>query len=106
MQNCPNVDVIGNKNTTLSPSEVMSATDFKKHLEEFAKEYDYIFLEGAAMNKYSDTRELAPYAEMIIPVFNANYHIEANDDESLHFLQQLNGKLIGAVLNKADLKNL
>lgn len=104
--NLPNVDVIGNKNTTLSPSEVMSATDFKKRLAEYAEDYDFIFLEGAAMNKYSDTQELAPYAEMIIPVFNAHYTIKANDDESLQYLQHLNGKLIGAVLNKADLKNL
>lgn len=102
----PNVVVIGNKNTPYSPSEVLGASDFSDRLKEFTQTYDYIFLESAAMNTYSDSRELAPFADLIIPVFNAHSHIKADDDESLQYLQSLNGKLIGAILNKADLKHL
>lgn len=102
----PNVDIIGNKSAKNSPSEVFSGIDFKKTLDSFAQKYDFIFLEAASLNKYADTRELIPYVDKVIPVFDAHSTMGPTDSESVNFLQSLNGKLMGAILNRVDLKNL
>jgi Mrp family chromosome partitioning ATPase/uncharacterized protein involved in exopolysaccharide biosynthesis len=100
------VDIIGNKGGHNSPSELLAGVDFKKKMEHLGKSYDYIFMEAASMNKYSDARELVDFADKVIPVFDATTTVSDLDENSLNFLRSLNGKMLGGVLNKADLKNL
>lgn len=94
------VDVIGNKISHLSPSEVIPSADFKFLLEWLKAQYDYIILEGASLNDYSDSRELVGFVDKVIPVFDAESTLTEEDRESLHFLQSLNGKLGCAILNR------
>ncbi len=101
-----NVDIIGNKGGNHSPSEILAGKDFNKLLNDFYSEYDYIFLEAASLNDYSDTRELVSYVDKIIAVFSATNSIKQADKESLQFLHSQNDKFLGAILNKVDIKNL
>ena len=94
------VDVIGNKTSHLSPSEVIPIEDFKTLLKWLRNRYDYIILEGASLNDYSDSRELVHFVDLAIPVFSAEASIAEEDKESLHFLRSLNGKLGPAILNR------
>ncbi len=104
--NLENVDIIGNKGSYQSPSEVFAGKDFDKFLEGLEEHYDYIFFESASMNNYSDTKELTKYVDKVIAVFGAENDIKNNDKESIDYLNNLGGKFMGAILNKMDLRNL
>lgn len=94
------VDVIGNKTSHLSPSEVISGADFKVLLNWLRVKYDFILMEGSSLNDYSDSRELVGFADKIIPVFSADAVLADEDRESLHFLRSLDGKLAFSILNR------
>ena len=70
------------------------------------KEYDYIFLEAACLNQYSDALELVDFVEKVIPVFDATTSISQTDENGIAFLKSLGDKVLGGVLNKAELKIL
>lgn len=96
------VDVIGNKTSHLSPSEVIPVDDFRTLLKWLRNRYDYIIMEGSSLNDYSDTRELAHFADLVIPVFSAESAITEEDRDALHFLRALNGQLGPAILNRVS----
>ena len=104
--NIPTVDIIGNQGGHNSPSELLSGVDFKRKMRELAKNYDYIFLEAACLNKYSDAREVIDFVEKVIPVFDATTTLSQTDDNGLAFLHSLGDKVLGCVLNKANFKSL
>jgi polysaccharide biosynthesis transport protein len=94
------VDVIGNKTSHLSPSEVIPVKDFKVLLNWLRDRYDYIILEGASLNEFSDSRELTHFVDIVLPVFSAETSLTDDDKDSLHFLHGLNGKLGPGILNR------
>ena len=101
------VDIIGNIQSSHSPSEILAGKDFNAIIENFEQEYDYIFMEAAALNDFSDTRELVQYADKVIAVFDAKSPIRLADKESIAFLNGMGEeKYLGAILNQVDLKNL
>jgi Mrp family chromosome partitioning ATPase len=100
------INVIGNSGGDKSPSEIFAGRDFKKMLNKLKERYDYIFLEGAALNHFSDTKELVEYVDKVIPVFNAESTLRQIDQESLGYLKSLNGKLVGSILNGIALGEL
>jgi succinoglycan biosynthesis transport protein ExoP len=100
------INVIGNSGGDSSPSEIFAGRDFKRMLVHLSSNYDYIFLEGSALNNYSDTKELVEYVDKVIPVFAADTIVKQADRESIEYLRSLNGKLMGAILNKVAMKEL
>jgi polysaccharide biosynthesis transport protein len=104
--NMPTVDIIGNQGGHNSPSELLSGVDFKRKIAELGGSYDYIFLEAAALNKYTDARELVDFVEKVIPVFDATTALTKVDENGIEFLHSLGDKVLGGVLNKANLKNV
>jgi polysaccharide biosynthesis transport protein len=55
------------------------------------QEFDYIFLESAALNQYSDAQELLPYTQGVIWVFNAANAVGDADQEGLEWLAAQSG---------------
>jgi succinoglycan biosynthesis transport protein ExoP len=104
--NLKNIDIIGCLGGDYSPSEVLSHSLFQSLLTSMAADYDYIFMEGASLNSYSDSKELANYSDKIIPVFSADSAVNSSDKASISYLKSLNGKYMGSVLNKVELENL
>lgn len=104
--NLKNIDIIGCLGGDYSPSEVLSRSKFETLLAELKEEYDYIFLEGASLNSYSDSKELASYSDKIVPIFSASSAVNSSDKASISYLKSLNGKYMGSVLNKVELENL
>jgi len=70
------------------------------------KHYDFIFMEGAGLNGFTDSKELAPYTDGIIVIFAAETEFKHDDKESIVFLKSLGDKFMGAILNKVDNTNL
>lgn len=93
------IDIIGNKKSQVSPSEILPGGDFKVLLEWLKVHYDYIILEGPALNLFSDSKELVEFVDLVIPVFSAMSSVNGNDTEAMNYLKSLHGKLGPAVLN-------
>lgn len=100
------VDIIGNKTSQLSPSEIIPEVDFKVLLGWLRNQYDYIILEGASLNEFSDSRELISFVDLVIPIFAADSSLSSEDRESLNYLRSLQDKLGPAVLNKVNKEEL
>jgi len=105
MFNLDNVDIIGNRGTSHSPSEFFAGRDFQNFISDLKDNYDYIFMEGASLNQYSDTRELVRFADKIVAVFSAESEIKDADKDSIDYLLSKDDKFFGSVLNKIDLSN-
>ncbi len=104
--NLRNIDIVANKGGSQSPAEVLAGKNFKKVIEQYAKKYDYIFMEAAAMNKYSDARELMPFADKMVVVMSAESPLGSEDKDTMTYLNGLKDKLLGGILNKVDIKNV
>lgn len=102
----PEIDVIGCRGGNYSPIEIFQPTRLSCLLKCLKEKYDYIFLEGAALNLYSDARELSEYVDGIITIFSAKSTIKQIDKESISFIKNLGCKNIGAVLNNIDQENI
>jgi len=100
------IDIVANKGGSQSPAEVLAGKNFHKVIDQYAKKYDFIFMEAAAMNKFSDARELMPFVDKIITVMSAESPIGNEDKDTLEFLRNMNGKMLGGILNMVDLKNI
>ncbi|MGB3179990.1 MAG: hypothetical protein WBB45_01270 [Cyclobacteriaceae bacterium] len=101
-----NIDIIGSTPGSESPSEIFSGRDFKSMIISLCLNYDYIFMEGASLNEYSDTKELVGYSDRIVPVFSADAVIKSVDKDSIRYLKSLDEKLLPSVLNMVDPKFL
>ncbi|HEX6891806.1 MAG TPA: hypothetical protein VF141_13965 [Chryseolinea sp.] len=100
------VDIIGNVGGRDSPSEIMAGRDFKEMIHNLSLQYDYVLMEGPALNDYSDSKELIGYADKVIPVFRADTSLTQMDKESINYLKSINGRLMGTILNNVQMKNL
>jgi Mrp family chromosome partitioning ATPase len=100
------INIIGNNGGNESPSEIFAGRDFGDMIRKLSETYDYILLEGASLNNYSDTKELVDYSDKVLAVFSAESILKQIDRDSINYLSSLNGKLMGAVLNKVDTKDL
>jgi Mrp family chromosome partitioning ATPase len=97
-----NFEAIGCKGGDYTPSEILPKNNLLQYLQQLKNVYDFILLEGAPLNDYTDSKELVQYVEGVIPVFSSRISLHPNDKESIEFLQSLDSKLVGAVLNKVN----
>ena len=100
------IDIVGCEGGDYTPEEVLQNGNLLEHLDELKERYDYILLESAPMNSYTDTRELIKYVDGIVSVFSAEAVIKPSDSEALKYLKSLNGKFQGAILNKVEIEHL
>ncbi len=100
------VDIIGCKGGDYTPAEILGDNNLLGHLSNLTSAYDYILLEGAALNERSDSKELLAFADTMITVVSAKSTIKQTDKESISFLQSMNGKFTGAILNYVEKGNV
>jgi Mrp family chromosome partitioning ATPase len=106
MTKIPYIDIIGCKAGNYSPAEILPKNNLLAHLHQVAGDYDYVLMEGAALNLHSDSKELTGYADAIIAIFSADITLHEADRDSLKFLKGNPEKLLGSVLNKVDKDNI
>jgi Mrp family chromosome partitioning ATPase/uncharacterized protein involved in exopolysaccharide biosynthesis len=100
------LDILGCQGGDYSPSEVLYDDVFNNMLSRLSEHYDFIMMEGAAINEYADTKELEKFAEKVVAIFSAKSVLRQSDKESIVYLESLENKFLGAVLNDVDLNNL
>ncbi|UXP32437.1 hypothetical protein N6H18_00410 [Reichenbachiella agarivorans] len=96
------VYIVKSQSLQRSPEEVFAELDFKRLINLLSPEYDYIFIEGAALNQYSDSHELTRYVDMVVPIFSVDDEFTKKDKTSLDFILQHEGKVGPVILNKVD----
>lgn len=102
-----NIYIVGNSGGgSESPAEILSGRDFTNLVSILADSFDYVLMEGAAMNDYSDTKELVKYADKVVAVFSAETTIKQLDRDSIHYFKSLGKKFGGCVLNRVATKDL
>lgn len=101
----PSVDVIGCTGGNYSPLEIFSPEDLEALIGYLSQTYDYILMEGPSINKFSDTKELALFADKVIAVFSAKSVLKQTDHESVGFLKSLGDKFMGSVLTQVEKEN-
>jgi len=102
----PYVELIGCNSGNYTPSEILPKNNLLENLRMVAENYDYVFIEGAALNSHADSKELSKYADGIISVFSARSVLRQTDKESIQFLKHTGNKYIGAVLNEVQAENI
>jgi succinoglycan biosynthesis transport protein ExoP len=102
-----NIYIVGNSGGgSESPAEILSGRDFTNLVSLLADSFDYVLMEGAAMNDYSDTKELVKYADKVVAIFSAETSIRQLDKESIQYFKSLGKKFGGCVLNRVATKDL
>lgn len=102
-----NIFIVGNAGGGVeSPAEILSGRDFTNLIAVLVDSFDYILMEGAALNDFSDTKELVQYADKVFAVFSADSTIKQLDKESISYFKSLGKKFGGAVLNRIHTKDL
>jgi Mrp family chromosome partitioning ATPase len=109
LQNTKSIEglhVIGCREGNFTPSEALHNIDLERFLKLLKDEFDFILIEGAALNDFADSRELAAYAEEVFTVFSAASSVSQEDNKSIQFIDSLGGKNKGAILNNVQLENI
>jgi len=102
-----NIYIVGNSGGgSESPAEILSGRDFINLVSLLADSFDYVLMEGAALNDYSDTKELVRYADKVVAVFSAETSIRQLDREAIQYFKSLGKKFGGCVLNRVETKDL
>ena len=100
------VHIIGCKGGDYTPDEVLAKNNILNHLKVFSGHYDYVILEGPALNDYSDSKELSRYVDGILAVFSADSTINQQDRESIQFLSGSGNHFMGSLLNKVESESI
>jgi succinoglycan biosynthesis transport protein ExoP len=101
-----NIYIVGNSGGGHeSPAEILSGRDFGNLILSLSDSFDYVLLEGAALNEYSDTKELVKFSDKVISVFSAESSVKQLDRESIQYFKSLGKKFGGAVLNRVETKD-
>lgn len=100
------LDIIGCRESNVTPTEVLNELNIVDFLRLLREEYDYILIETAAMNLYADSREMAKYVDSIYLIFGADEAIAQADLDSIQFVASQKEKNGGVILNKVLTENL
>jgi Mrp family chromosome partitioning ATPase/uncharacterized protein involved in exopolysaccharide biosynthesis len=103
LTNISNTDIIGCNEGNYTPSEILPKNNLLANINKIAQHYDFILIEGSALNTHADSKELSKFVEGIIAVFSSKDVLREIDQESIQFLKTGTGnKFIGAILNNVS----
>lgn len=98
--------ILGCAPGNFTPSEVLFNVDIDAFFKLLKDEFDFILIEGAALNDFADSRELATYAEEVYTVFSANAPVSHADEKAIKFITGLGQKNKGSILNNVLKENI
>src|SRR6218665_2066413 len=98
--------LIGCESRTFTPSEGLFNLDIKAFFDKLKGSFDSILVEGACLNDFSDSRELALSVDGVFSIFSANDSLSAADYNSIKYISSLGEKNRGTVLNNVLQENL
>lgn len=101
-----NFMVLGNYGGDTSLLEICNEEDILSKMQALKNQFDIILIEMPSLDADSKAKEWMRFAEKIVPVFAAGHSIKDTiQKHNLKYLQQMNDKLLGWVLNKVKIGN-
>jgi capsular exopolysaccharide synthesis family protein len=85
-----------------NPAELLSSESMRRFFEEAAQKYDYVVLDSPPVLHVTDARILATQVEAVILVSHGAVTPREAVKHAKQHLEQVNGNLIGVVLNNVD----
>lgn len=94
-----NIRIIGCNMGDYTPEEVLPEKNLLSALKEKCI-FDYVLIDCAALSQGPDCKELLKYVDAVILAFAADQPLTEEDKKLIAYMQQNNGIVLGAVLNK------
>ncbi len=94
------LDILSPRKSIQNTSQILKSDNFKKILDYFKKEYEYILMDSSPLNIVADGIVLASYSEGVILVIASGAVEKADLYYTKFLLTNINAKIIGTILNK------
>ncbi|MGI4804065.1 MAG: hypothetical protein ACRYFL_04790, partial [Janthinobacterium lividum] len=94
------ISVMGNKGGNLSLLEKSNAKNIQSKIEQLRKNFDIVILETEPLSLMNKAKEWIQFADKVVAVFEANQPISQDKKLYISYLQTLNSKFIGLIMNK------
>jgi capsular polysaccharide biosynthesis protein len=92
--------VMGTKGGDTSLLEISSAENIESKLELLKAEFDIIIIEAQGLNSFNKSKEWVQFSEKVLTVFESGRKINFKKKQNVLYLNGLEGKFIGWILNK------
>jgi len=99
------ISLLGNKGGDNSLLEISSHANITKKMEALKSQFDIIIIETGSLDMLSKSKEWMQFADKVISVFENNQSIKEPARASIQYMRSLNGKMLGWVLNKVEVKH-
>lgn len=100
-----NLDVLASGHTAPNPSELLGSPRFKSLLDELGKKYKYIIIDTPPIGIVSDPLVVASNTDGIVLVARCGYTVNDMLKQAIEAVEFAKVKVLGVVLNAADIKN-
>lgn len=100
-----NLDVLTSGPVPPNPSELITTRKFRELYQKLATEYDFIIIDTPPVNTVTDAQLYAQIVRDCILVIDSEKSDKNEVKKAKELIEQSNGKVIGAVLNKAAKDN-
>lgn len=100
--NIPNLDIVFTGPVPPNPSELLSSDYFIDILSILRDEYDYVVIDTPPLGSVTDSAIVSRYCDGTILVIEANSTSYKYAQKVKRQLEQVNSKILGAVLNKEN----
>jgi len=98
-----NIENIQHIQDTEDTSELIVSNNMKQLFERITKEYDFVIVDTPAIQYSSDTQVISQYVDGCILVIRSGMNTRAEIEKSKRLLHKVNARIIGAILNNADI---
>lgn len=95
-----NLVVIGNIGEDVSLLEISKYANAQLKLQALRNEFDIIFIEIPSLDLFNKAREWISFSDKVIAVFEAGQNITKEKKKEVDYLNSLNGKFAGWIINK------
>lgn len=90
--------------TAANPAEVLGSMRFQKLVTALKGTFDYTILDTAPLGQVIDCAVLAPEMDGVLIVIDVTHNAYPLERRMIQQLEKSGGKVLGAVLNRVDLK--
>ncbi len=94
-----NLDIVVAGGPPPSPADLLGSEGMRRFIQEEARQYDHIILDGAPALVVADNHILAEMVDGLVMVFRANENTRGLAQRGARQVQEMRAKLLGAVLN-------
>ena len=97
------ISVLGNPGGDISLLEITSQEIIRERLNKLKVEFDVIIIEASSLDTLNKSKEWVLFADKVLTIFEANQNITAAKKQYVEYLNALDGRFIGWILNKVTI---